>query len=101
MNTMLSNIRNAYSEPADFNPDGGATFLIQAIFIISGFAVVSILAVNWIGTSILNKGADVATCLEAVDVYDSADEPVAGDCDEIDHAADHSFTNDAGYTARY
>lgn len=97
---FMSNIKTAYAADADVNLDRGD--IVQTILLIAGFAIVTILAVNWIGTAILNKGADVAVCIESLDTYASGESTAdGGECEEADHAADNSFTNDAGYEARY
>lgn len=97
---FISNIKSAYSADADVNLDRGD--IVQTILLIAGFAIVTILVVNWIGTAIMNKGADTAACIESLDTYASGESTGAlGECGEVDHAADNSFSEDDGYSSRY
>ena len=70
--------------------------IVQTVLMIAGFAVVAILIVTWVGTAILNKGADASECLEKSGSYTNK---TIG-CTEK-HSVDHSFTKDTTYTSRY
>jgi hypothetical protein len=93
---FVKNIKSSYVAEGTDQDRGD---IVQTILLIAGFAIVTILAVNWIGTAILNKGADVATCIEGANSYNSG--ASNDNCKDVDHSKDHSFTKDDGYTSRY
>lgn len=98
--TFLNNIKTAFNSDVE-STESDRGDIVQTILIIAGFAVVVILVVNWIGSAITNKGADIAACIEGANTYNSASS--AENCAEQNHASigDNSFTKDSGYTGRY
>lgn len=92
----MENIKNAYADGKNDLDRGDA---VQTVLIIAGFAIVCILLIQWIGTAILNKGADTATCIEGANTYDGKNSGKA--CKETNHSEDKSFKNDDGYKGRY
>lgn len=94
---FMQNIKAAYAADAREEMDRGD--IVQTILLIAGFAIVTILAVNWIGTAILNKGADVAQCVEGANSYNA--QASGTNCETANHAANNSFKNDSGYKGRY
>lgn len=96
--TFLNNIKTAFNSDVE-STESDRGDIVQTILIIAGFAVVVILVVNWIGTAITNKGADIAACIEGSNSYNAADS--AENCSKQNHARDNSFTEDGGYSGRY
>jgi hypothetical protein len=94
--TFIQNIKATY---ADERSDTDRGDIVQTILLIAGFAIVAILVVTWIGTAVLNKGADVAECIEGANTYNVDGSNTA--CQDANHAADNSFKNDSGYQGRY
>lgn len=98
MTKFISNIKNAFVAEADENKDRGT--LVETVIIVAGFALVALLLVQWIGTAILNKGADIAQCIEGVNLYEGSNDS-AENCADANHGATNSFKDDDGYTNRY
>lgn len=73
--------------------------LVSTIIMIAGFAIVALLLVNWLGTAILNKGADAAGCIEGANSYNS--QQAAQNCQNQNHAENNSFQKDDGYKGRF
>lgn len=94
---FVHNIKSAYVGGNDELDRGD---IVQTVLIIAGFAIVCILAINWIGSAILNKGADVAACIEGSNTYDSVSSSQA--CQDGDlNTVGKEYTTDAGYQGRY
>lgn len=93
---MLTKIRNAYALEASDNADRGD--IVQTVLLIAGFAIVTILVVNWIGTAIMNKGADTANCIEGSNTYNASGSST--NCATQNAAKTNSFKKDSGYTGR-
>jgi hypothetical protein len=101
MTSFASNIKSAFERNADENElDRGN--LVETILIIAGLAVVAILVINWIGTAIINKGADIAACIEGSNTFEKAGASEKN-CSDQNHAGegDNSFTKSDGYTGRF
>jgi hypothetical protein len=95
---MISTIKNNI---AARKVDGGdRADIVQTVLLIAGFAVVAILVVTWIGSSVLNKGADTANCVETADSYASASN-AANACKAGAGSNNATFKSDAGYSSRY
>ena len=95
---FINNIRAAFAKNAnDADLDRGD--LVQTIIITAGFAVAGFLLVNWISTAILNKGADIAACIEGANTYNS--NQAAANCQSQNHASTNSFKEDSGYKGRF
>ena len=94
---FMQNIKAAYAADSSENLDRGD--IVQTILLVAGFAIVTILAVNWIGTAILNKGADVANCVEGSSTYTAANS--SANCQKTVVDSKTSFKNDSGYKGRY
>lgn len=95
MNLLLENIKTAYGADAETSDRGD---IVQTILIVAGFALVTILAINWIGTTILNKGADVAECIEGSNTYNN-DSGEA--CTSNKNSKDKSVTKEKTFKDRY
>ena len=72
--------------------------LVQTVLLIAGFAIVAILIVTWLGTAILNKGSDAASCIEGSSGYNQNS---STDACQQNAASAHGFQSDAGYSSRY
>lgn len=96
MTPFITNIRSAFGADAASDKRDSGEFVSQ-IVMIAGFTMITMLLVNWLGTSVLNKAADVATCVETSNSYGKGD---AKACNDTSHAKANSFKKDAGYTGR-
>lgn len=100
MNKFLTNIKKGYDVTDTENLDSAD--IVQTILIIAAFAVVVIIATGWIGTAVLNKGADVATCIEGSTTFKKGDKGYEN-CAKTDHASvgNNSFKKDSTYKDRF
>lgn len=94
--TMINNIKAAYGTDSTEADRGD---VVQFILIVAAMAIVVIVAMSWIGDAVLNKGADVAECVEGSNTYNSASSQNA--CESADHSASNSFKNKGSYQDRY
>lgn len=94
---FMHNIKAAYAADTRDELDRGD--IVQTILLIAGFAIVTILAVNWISTAVLNKGADISQCIEGANTYNAGG--AGKNCQDANHAKDNSFKKDEGYKGRY
>jgi hypothetical protein len=66
--TFINNIKATFDASADDRTrDSGE--LVSTIIMIAGFAIMSLLAINWLSTAVLNKAADVGKCIEGSNNY--------------------------------
>ena len=93
---FFNNISDVYATEAQFDDRGD---VVQTVLLIAGFAIVTLLVVNWIGTAIMNKGADTAECIEGANTYNTSGS--SDKCKNADHSKNHSFKKDSGYRGRY
>jgi hypothetical protein len=93
--TFINNIKAAFDTTADDRTrDSGE--LVSTIIMIAGFAIMSLLAINWLSTAVLNKAADVGKCIEGSNNY-ATSTMTAASCKG---STQTSFTANADYTAR-
>lgn len=70
MISIKKNIREAFSGVCtEAERDRGD--VVQTVILVAGFAVASFLLINWLTTAVLNKGADVAGCIEGSNTFKS------------------------------
>lgn len=98
MNKFLTNIKEGFG--ADEDLDRGD--IVQTVLLIAGFAIVVIVVVSWIGTAIMNKGADVAVCIEGANTFKPGDEAYES-CLKANHANKNgaSVKEDTTYKNRF
>lgn len=94
---FVNNLKNVFAGSAMDELDRAD--LVQTIIITAGFAVAGFLIVNWISTAIINKGADVAQCIEGANTYQTTNS--TNNCQTADHAKTNSFQNDTGFKSRF
>lgn len=82
----------------DGNLDAGD--VVQTVILIAGFVIVAILVVVWLGTAVLNKGADAGKCIEGSNVYNGNAASSEDACDE-NHSEKNSFSSQSSYASRY
>ena len=70
---IKNNIREAFASESNESSDRAA-ITVEMVLTIAGLAIVAIALVAWLGTAILNKGADVAVCIESANTYVSSAE---------------------------
>jgi hypothetical protein len=72
--------------------------LVQTVLLVAGFAIIAILIVTWIGTAILNKGNEAASCIQGASTY-------SGNLSSSENACStntgNTYQNDAGYKSRF
>lgn len=96
---FISNVKGLYDVEGQELDRGD---LVQTILIVAGFAVATILVVGWISTSLINKGADIADCIEGASTFEAAG-AAEQNCKKKNHAANKgkSFKDTGGYKDRY
>lgn len=98
MTLFIDNIKSAFDTVAhDEKRDAGE--LVSFILTIAGFAIVALLAVNWLGTAVLNKAADVGACIEGSNTYTQTSSANGTACAKGTGGM-KSFKDDAGYKGR-
>ena len=99
--SFIKNIKSSFAADAALEAERDRGDLVQTLILVAGFAVASLLAVNWLSTALLNKAADAAQCIEGSNTYAvasvSATECGAGKS----HAKVNSFKKDVGYDKRF
>lgn len=97
--SFIDNIKSAFATSATVESERDRADLVQTVLLVAGFAIATLLAVNWLGTAILNKTADAAQCIEGSNSYNTSNS--ATNCASVDHSKDNSFKNDGGYKGRF
>lgn len=95
---IKNNIREAFASESNESSDRAA-ITVEMVLTIAGLAIVAIALVAWLGTAILNKGADVATCIEEANTYVSSAKSEKA-CKNGD-TTNKSFTEEQSYKDRY
>lgn len=96
---FFSNIKEAFATDAVVDTERDRGSLVETLLLIAGFAIATILAVNWLSTALLNKAADISECIEGANTFNSADSTAT--CEGADHAGQDSFKDDEGYKGRF
>ena len=101
MNKFLSNVREGFA-PTN-NEELDSADIVQTVLLIAGFAVAVILVVGFITTAVINKGADVAQCIEGANVYAKGDAGFEACTKAKNHAETegNSFKDGEGYQGRF
>jgi hypothetical protein len=97
--TFIDNIRTVFSADVADDPDRGD--LVQTIIITAGFALAGYLMISWISTAILNKGADIASCIEGSSSSAGAKANSAACAKNHASEKSNSFSKSDGYKGRY
>lgn len=95
--TFIQNIKDAYGEKYAAEADSGD--LVQTLIIMAGFAIAAVVIVLWLTTSLFNRGADTADCIEGSNTFDPTKTTDA--CTKSNHSEDNSYKNDNTYKTRY
>lgn len=99
MKNFMSNVNAAFGTAGSTESrDSGE--IVSLVLTIAGFAVIAILAVNWLGTAVLSKAADAAMCIEKSGSYSNTAASQAKKNCETGAGATKSFTTDDGYKQR-
>lgn len=96
---FISNIKASFATDAAVEAERDRGDLVQTLLLVAGFAVATLLAVNWLSSALLNKAADASQCIEGSNTYKTSDS--AAECQSADHASKKSFKKDDGYTGRF
>lgn len=97
---MLTSLKNRVeARRHDGNLDSGD--VVQTVILIAGFVIVAILVIVWLGTAVLNKGADAGKCIEGSNTYSQTSAQTQTNCSGGTADTANSFTNDSGYKSRY
>lgn len=97
---FINNMRSAFATDAtDVNKDRGD--LVQTVIITAGFALAGFLLVNWLSTAILNKGVDIANCIENSNGTKGDAANLAACNGNNAQTAGNSFKDSDGYKGRF
>jgi len=98
MKNFMSNVNAAFGTAGSTESrDSGE--IVSLVLTIAGFAVIAILAVNWLGTAVLSKAADAATCIEGSSSYNATSSSGKTSCN-AKAGGIKSFKEDSGYKQR-
>lgn len=96
MDKIFGNITAAFRSEQDLGD--GAGFIDEILFIV-GIALAAVAISSWIGGAAMNKGADIASCIENQNISSSKQN---GYCNgTTTHAGKNSYQNDASYNKRF
>lgn len=96
MKNYFSNIKAAFGSDVAIDDKGG---FVDEIILMSGFALVAIAVVTWIGGAVMNRGADVAECINGANVY--ANSKASDTCAKADHNKKKQWSDDGAYKKRF
>ncbi len=96
MDKIFGNISAAFRSEQDLGD--GAGFIDEILFIV-GIALAAVAISSWIGGAAMNKGADIAACIEGQNVSASTQNKYCNG--STAHADKNSFAKDKGYTSRF
>lgn len=96
MEKFFGNIRDAFRAEQDLGDNAG--FIDEILFIV-GIALAAVAISSWISSAAMNKGADIAACIEGQNVSASKGADTA--CASNNHAKTESFKSDDSYKGRY
>lgn len=97
MDKIFGNITAAFRSEQDLGD--GAGFIDELLFIV-GIALAAVAIASWIGGAAMNKGADIAACIEGQNVSGGTTNTNTN-CQAGTHADKNSFTNDSTYKKRF
>lgn len=97
MDKIFGNITAAFRSEQDLGD--GAGFIDEILFIV-GIALAAVAISSWIGGAAMNKGADIAACIEGQNIKSTTgqDDFCTG---KKNHAAKNSFSKGTNYTDRF
>ncbi len=96
MDKIFGNITAAFRSEQDLGD--GAGFIDEILFIV-GIALAAVAISSWIGGAAMNKGADIAACIEGQNVSASVQNEYCNG--KATHSKDDSFKNDNAYKSRF
>lgn len=96
MKTFVSNIQSVWGTDKVSDDTAG---IVDELIMFAGLAIVAIVLVGWLGKALLNRGADVAQCVEGSNTYAGNEAQKA--CKDANHAKKNSFKKDSSYKSRY
>lgn len=96
MDKIFGNITAAFRSEQDMGD--GAGFIDEILFIV-GIALAAVAISSWIGGAAMNKGADIASCIQGQNVSATTQD---GYCTgDKSYSKTKSFTNDKNFTNRF
>lgn len=95
MQNFINNIKTTFHAESEFGDNAG--FIDEILFIV-GIALAALAVSWWIGAAAMNKGADIAACIEGMNTSASSAASCNGD---ESHSSDNSFKKDETYTDRF
>lgn len=96
MDKIFGNITAAFRSEQEMGDSAG--FIDEILFIV-GIALAAVAISSWIGGAAMNKGADIAACIEGMNVSSAGN--ASKNCNDQNHAKDQSFQKDAAYQNRF
>lgn len=97
MDKIFGNISAAFRSEQEL---GDAAGFIDEILFIVGIALAAVAISGWIGGAAMNKGADIASCIEGQNITAGA---ASTNCDKQNHASKKGagLKDDASYKKRF
>ena len=96
MKNFFENIKSAFVAEDEIKDRAD---IVQTMIIIAIFALAAIAISTWITSAAMNKGADIAACIEGSNTYGTTSS--TDYCKSQNHASSDSFKNDSEYKSRY
>jgi len=96
MDKIFGNITAAFRSEQDMGD--GAGFIDEILFIV-GIALAAVAISSWIGGAAMNKGADIASCIQGQNVSASSQNTYCTGADS--YSKTNSFKNDTNFTNRF
>lgn len=98
---FVSNMRTAFAQTTSDELSRDRGDLVQTIIITAGFAIAGFLLVNWLSTAILNKGAEIANCIEGSSSFSTAAANTENCQTTHEDMGSESFKDDDGFKDRF
>lgn len=99
--TFIHNIQAGFAPTVVTDEEADRGSLVEQVVITSSLAVAGYFAMNWLSTSVLNKFADTAQCVEGTNTFQTS--TVSNNCmnTTTSKGTTNSFKNDTGYKSRF
>ena len=96
MNKLMNNINAAFTSEAVASDDAG--FIDDLLFIV-GIALAAVAVGGWVSGAAMNKGADIAACIEGTSITTGA--ATSSTCANTHSTGTKKLSTDANYKSRY
>lgn len=96
MEKFFGNLSAAFASEKELSDNAG--FIDEILFIV-GIALAAVAISSWIGGAAMNKGADIASCIEGQNIKAGGQNAHCNG--EESHSEDDSFQNEESYKDRF